>query len=119
MKKQILLLLIFGLIGLISCQKPKIEKGTPVCVENMIIDFDKKESCDNGVNVKKYFFQGEMVYVFNPGTCGADMTSLVIDSGCDSLGFLGGISGNSEINGEDFANATFMSIVWEKQNLNN
>lgn len=55
-----------------------------------------------------------MVYVFDPGTCGDDMTSEVVDSECNSIGFLGGISGNMEINGEDFSTATFESLTWEK-----
>ena len=42
------------------------------------------------------------------------MTSEVIDFECNSLGFLGGISGNTEINAENFENATFESIIWEK-----
>lgn len=114
MKQQILLILILTVISFTSCQKPEIEKDTPKCIEKKIIDFDKEQSCDNGVNVKKYTFQGKIVYVFDPGTCGADMTSEVIDYECNSLGFLGGISGNTEINGEDFSNATFESITWER-----
>jgi hypothetical protein len=114
MKRQIILILILTIIGFTSCQKLEIEKDTPKCIENLIKKFDKEQSCDNGVNVKKYTFQGKTVYVFDPGNCGADMTSEVIDFECNSLGFLGGISGNTEINGEDFANATFESIIWEK-----
>ncbi len=41
------------------------------------------------------------------------MASEVIDSDCNSLGFLGGISGNTEINGEDFSNAIIQSTTWE------
>lgn len=114
MKRQILLILVFIFIGLVSCQKLEIEKDTPKCIENLINDFDKEQTCESGVNVKKYTFQGKIVYVFNPGTCGADMTSEVIDFDCKSLGFLGGISGNTEINGEDFSNATFESTTWER-----
>lgn len=58
--------------------------------------------------------QGKTVYVFDPGNCGADMTSEVIDSDCNSLGFLGGISGNFEINGGDFSDAIFQITTWEK-----
>jgi len=113
MKRQILLILILTVISFTSCQKLDIEKGTPECIENLIKDFDKEQSCDNGVNVKEYTFQGESVYVFDPGSCGADMISGVIDSECNSLGFLGGISGNTKINGEEFSNAIFVSITWE------
>ena len=114
MKEKILVLLIFLSIGFSSCEKLEIEEGTPECVENLIKDFDKEQSCDQGVKVEKYSFLGKMVYVFNPGTCGADMTSRVVDSECNNLGLLGGVSGNIEINGENFSNATFKSIVWER-----
>ena len=114
MKRQILTILAVTFIGLSSCQKLDIEKDTPKCIENLITDFDKGQACENGVNVKKYTFQGVFVYVFDPGTCGADMPLNVIDFECNSIGFLGGISGNMEINGEDFSNATFESITWER-----
>ncbi len=114
MKYYILPILLLAVLVLLSCNKLDLEKETPKCVENKIKNFDKEQSCDNGVNVKKYAFQGKTVYVFDPGTCGADMTSEVIDSDCNSLGFLGGISGNTKINGEEFSNATFEGIIWEK-----
>ena len=114
MKRQILLILVLTLIGLASCNKQKIKKNTPECVKNRIKDFDQTQTCDDGVNVKKYTFQGQTVYVFDPGTCGADMMSSVIDAECNSLGFLGGITGNTEINGEDFSNATFVSTTWKR-----
>lgn len=114
MKRLKHFLIILTIVGFVSCQKPDIEKDTPSCIEDLIADFDKEQSCDNGVSVRKYSFQNETVFVFDPGTCGDDLTSEVFDSDCNSLGYLGGISGNTEINGEDFSTATFESIVWEK-----
>ncbi|MFH4969392.1 hypothetical protein V8G61_14395 [Gaetbulibacter sp. M240] len=112
--RQIILVLVFTMISFNSCKTYDIEKDTPDCIENLRKVFDKEQKCDNGVNVKKYTFQGNTVYVFNPGTCGADMTSEVIDYNCNSLGFLGGISGNTEINGEDFSSAKYESTIWER-----
>lgn len=114
MKYIKLAILIIVMICLHSCNKLDIENGTPKCVKNKIKNFDKDQECEDGVNVKKYAFQGETVYVFNPGNCGADQVEEAIDSECNSLGNLGGISGNTEINGEDFSNAIFKSTVWEK-----
>lgn len=111
--KNYLFAMLFGALVLSSCNKLDIEKGTPKCIENKIKDFDKNQACQNGASVKKYTFQGKTVYVFDPGTCGADMAAEVIDSDCNSLGFLGGISGNTEINGENFSNAIFQSTTWE------
>jgi hypothetical protein len=97
-----------------SCQKSKIDKDTPDCVKDKIRAYDEQNTCDDGVKVDCYVFQNELVYVFEPGTCGADMTSEVIDSDCNTLGYLGGIMGNHTINGENFDNATFSETVWEK-----
>ena|ERR1700741_4648999 len=113
MSQKIIILLILSALSLSGCRKDGIAKGTPNCVEDRIKDF-KNTGCDKGVNVKEYSFQGKRVYVFNPGSCGADMTSEVIDSDCTTLGYLGGITGNTKINGDDFANAAFVKITWEK-----
>jgi len=102
------------MITLTSCSKPDIKKGTPACIKNKISTFDSEQSCTAGVNVTEYTFQNKTVYVFNPGTCGADMASEVIDSDCNTLGYLGGISGNTIINDEDFSNANYIGITWEK-----
>ena len=111
--KKIFFILFLTIATLLSCTHLDIEKGTPRCVKNKIKDFDKS-SCETGANVKEYLFQNETVFVFDPGTCGADMTSEVIDDNCNTLGYLGGISGNTKINGEEFSNAVFQKVVWKK-----
>ncbi len=114
MKNFMLTLLILSSLLVCGCQKFDIEEGTPVCIVDLIVDFDKENSCDKGVTVMRYTFQGKTVFVFDAGTCGADMTSEIINNNCQSIGYLGGIAGNTEINGEDFSLAIFESIVWEK-----
>jgi len=111
--KQLAILLLLAVAISSSCKKLDIEEGTPKCVEEKIEDFNKSSSCDDA-NVKEYTFQGKTVYTFVPGSCGADMTTEVIDPGCSCLGSLGGISGNTKINGEEFANATFVKTIWKK-----
>ena len=109
-----LITLILLLVTIVTgCNKTDTAKGTPQCVKKKIEEFDKTSSCDDA-KVKEYEFQGGNVFVFEPGTCGADMTSEVIDSGCSTLGYLGGISGNTKINGEEFSNAKFINMVWKK-----
>lgn len=115
MKAMIRILLLLPLlISCVCCGKQKVEKGTPDCVKSKIKTFEQESSCDKGVNVKEYRFQDETVYVFDPGSCGADMTSEVIDENCKTLGYLGGFAGNTKINGEEFSNAVFVSLTWEK-----
>ncbi len=98
---------------IISCNKLNIEKGTPACVENKIKKFNKSLICKNA-KVDQYSFQGKTVYTFDPGNCGADMTTEVISSDCISLGYLGGITGNTKVNGEEFSTAKFIKTTWKK-----
>jgi len=97
-----------------SCSKYKLSEEHPKCLEKLIKEFDKNQTCDKGVRVEEYIFQEKTVYVFDPGTCGADMMSTVYSNECQRLGGLGGIAGNGTINGENFENAKFVSIVWER-----
>jgi len=110
--KKLSIVLLFA-SAIISCNKLDIAKGTPKCVENKIKDFNKSSTC-NDAEVNEYTFQGNTVYTFEPGTCGADMTTEVISSDCNSLGYLGGISGNTKINGTEFSTATFIKTTWKK-----
>jgi hypothetical protein len=111
MKK--LSILLFMATVMVSCTKLNIEKGTPKCVEHKIKDFNKSSICNN-VKVEEYTFQGNTVYTLDPGNCGADMATEVISSDCKSLGYLGGIAGNTKINGVEFSTATFVKTTWQK-----
>ncbi len=112
--KKLVFLILLPIFVLQNCSHLDIKKSAPSCIKSKIRDFEKT-ACDSGASVKEYSFQNETVFVFDPGTCGADMTSEVMDSDCNSLGFLGGISGNTKINGEEFSNAVFQSIIWENK----
>lgn len=114
MKRNHSFLLILTVICFASCNKLDIEKDAPKCIQKEIKKFEKGVDCDNGVKVEQYNFQGKIVYVFDPGSCGADLTAEVKDSDCNDLGFLGGISGNTMINGESFSTASFIKITWER-----
>ncbi len=97
-----------------NCTRWKIEKDTPKCVKKEIVKFKRNQLC-NDISVDEYIFQGITVYVFNIGnTCGADMSSKVIDSSCNELGAFGGFAGVTEINGEEFSSAVFVKTVWKK-----
>lgn len=105
-----------GLLFLLSCrskQQAQKESETPACIKKAVESFSKTD-CQKNPNVKEYTFQGKHVFVFDPGRCGADMTSDVLDSDCKPLGALGGFIGNVKINGEDFSNAVFIRTIWER-----
>jgi len=111
MKKLPILLLLA--IAIISCNKLDIEKDTPKCVKTKIKEFNKSSTCDNA-KVEEYTFQENTVFTFDPGNCGADMATEVISSDCNSIGFLGGIAGNTKINDVEFSNAIFIKTIWTK-----
>src|SRR5690606_34318158 len=98
MKTTIFVALI-GILFFTSCSKKGIAKGTPKCIEKEIKTFENISDC-NDASVKQYEFQNKTVFVFEPGTCGADMSSTVMSETCSALGYLGGFAGNTEINGE-------------------
>ncbi len=111
--KQLLIIVLFATLFSVSCNKAEDNISLPLCIQVKINDFSV-ESCEVGANVKEYIFQGKTVFVFDPGTCGADMTSEVSDFECITLGYLGGITGNTHINEESFANAVFIQTIWKK-----
>jgi len=111
MIKEIFIFILAALLIFVSCKK---DSKTPACIDTKVNEFKNIISCNIGSNVKQYEFQAKMVYVFDPGTCGADMTSEVLDENCNTLGFLGGIAGNTKINGEDFGNAKYKSTIWSR-----
>lgn len=92
--------------------KTVVQSKKTECIQSKIEKFSK-ESCPSGANIKEYKFMKKQVFVLNHGSCGADMTTEVIDSDCKNLGFLGGISGNIQINGTDFSEAEFIKTIWE------
>ena len=95
--------------------KKKAEK-LPACIQNEINSMKIKTGayCKD-FSVSLYNFQGKEVYVFNPGTCGADMMSPVYDASCKKLGALGGYAGITTVNGESFSSAELVRVVYENQ----
>lgn len=103
--RHFLVIVLLPLLLVISCSREKSEKSA--CIKSEIRSFYKDRPCGDAI-VKEYLFQGRNVFVFDPGTCGADMTASVLDNNCTILGYLGGIAGNTTINGEDFSHARFI-----------
>ncbi|GAB3661742.1 hypothetical protein GCM10028791_36500 [Echinicola sediminis] len=106
-------LLFLSSMALTSCESNNIAPNTPVCIIEKIESLKKNSSCDDP-SIREYEFQGEIVYVVDPGSCGADMGSGVFDRNCNGIGGLGGIAGNTEVNGEDFSSAIFRRTIWQK-----
>lgn len=110
--KTIQILSALLLLFICSCSKEKVKMNdTPEC-------FTQRLSDPNYVNLiskmDQYTFQGKTVYAIEPADNIADGATEVIDENCNKLGFLGGLKGNTEINGEDFSNAVFIKNSWKK-----
>ncbi len=112
--KKFLVFLMVAAVALGSCNKCKIEKNIPDCINSKTTDFCNNNPCETA-KVEQYLFQGKPTFVMDPGTCGADQSAEVLDADCNTLGSLGGFAGNSKINGEEFSNATFVRTVWKQE----
>jgi|WetSurMetagenome_2_1015567.scaffolds.fasta_scaffold96257_1 hypothetical protein len=110
--KTLNLFIVLSFILMTACEK--IEKDAPSCVKDLIRNHKNKTLlCETGASVKQYSFQGDYVYVFDPGNCGADMNAPVYSSNCEYLGGLGGFTGNMLINGVRFdQNSTYVKTIW-------
>jgi hypothetical protein len=83
------------------------------CIQQKIATFSQSSNiCDSIASVKSYTFMNEWVYVFDVGNCISDKAMPVLNSNCDTLGYLGGIQGNAYINGQSFSSAVYQSTLW-------
>ena len=110
--KTLNLLIVLSFILFPSCEK--IEPDAPHCIKEIIRNHNHDVFlCESGASVKQYSFQGNYVYVFHPGSCGADLVSPVYSSNCEYLGGLGGFTGNMLINGIRFdQNSSYIKTIW-------
>jgi hypothetical protein len=107
MKKISIILITLAMI-FSSCEKK--EKITPACITDKINNYG---FCETGASVTQYLFQGEILFVFNPGNCGSDMTADIYNESCISIGYLGGNAGNNIVNGVLFTKvAKFQKTIW-------
>jgi hypothetical protein len=97
----------------VNCKK--IEIDTPDCITDLIANTEHNVfMCETGASVDEYLFQGNLVYVIEPGNCGDDMLAPVFDSNCKMIGALGGFAGNILINDVRFDKyAVFQRKIWK------
>ena len=94
--KTLQVIWIIVIINILACDKLDLKVEVPGCIEKKIKEFkDSRLTCDSGAQVLRYDFQGEQVYVFDRGNCGADMPLEVYDNHCHKICSLGGIEGNT------------------------
>lgn len=113
MKHLMIKVLFFSIVAAVDCEDLDLPKDTSRCIKKRIRKFARTASCDLGAEVESVYFQGKVVYIFNPGNCGADMSTLVVDSDCHEVCSLGGFTGNVVCNGDSlYKEATNRQVVW-------
>lgn len=105
------LLLLTLIVLLNGCKKE--EEAIPDCIQTAITSFSTN-SCETGARVEQYHFQGKTVYTFFMGFCGGDLPTFVKDENCNTLGYLGGLEGNTRINGTEFSSAQHVRTLWSR-----
>jgi len=87
---------------------------TPISCIPKYINFIKKYGGHCKANIIEFKFQNRLVYYIKPGDCSEHEQVLIINSNCDTLGFLKGANSNSIVNGEDFYdNARKLRTIWK------
>ena len=110
--KKLTAVLILITLTVTGCKKNDYD--APGCIQDKIDAFKTSVECDNDSYVALYSFNDKDVYVFSEGSCGADLGATVYSSDCLYLGFLGGITGNTFIQGVNFYNnARYIKRIWE------
>ena len=111
MKKITVFIVLASSLLLLAFQCGKGDDLVASCIQDKISTFST-QACPTGAHIKSYYFQSNTVYVFDFGPCGADMAMPVLNNNCDTLGYLGGITGNTMINNQEFSTAEYISLVW-------
>jgi hypothetical protein len=88
-----------------------MEKDVPPCIETSTKERVKEVTNVNAV-VLEYEFQNQLVYVYDLDPDNADSKADILNTDCQSIGYLGGLERNREVNGEDFSSAVFKRKVW-------
>ncbi|NOQ74690.1 MAG: hypothetical protein GQ574_21940 [Crocinitomix sp.] len=102
------------LLAIVSCNNKHPQIVEPPCVADQVIYFSENEACDTGASVREYNFEKDVVYVFDHGICPADFEHAVVNYDCDTIGYLGGLAENTEINGKEFyEKAEFVRTLFE------
>jgi len=108
MKTSLLIVALF--IVCAGCSK--IDRSAPGCIKEKIRHYNFL--CKDA-KVDEYIFQNQFVFVFDGGTCVRDGDAPVYNQSCEELGALGGITGNTKIQGvEFFSEAVFEKTIWKK-----
>lgn len=109
MRKYLYVLLAFSIF---SCTDD--EPDTPVCIEDLLTDFQGTADCV-GDNLASWDFQGEKVWCFAYGVCLSTSVADIYDADCNKICTMGGANGLTTCNGVPWLeNATNETLIWRK-----
>lgn len=112
MKKVILITLISCLA--FSCENLDIPSDLPECIEDQIKSEvrNSKVRVPNKASVEAYLYNGEKVYIFNPGSGYADWLSTAYNQDCEVICEFGGFAGLNTC--PDFnETAESLGVIWK------
>lgn len=110
MNKCLLIAFLF-LVGCKSAEKSLTLSGT---LQKKIDQFKSASVCEDA-RISEFNINGELVYLFEYGSCIKDKESPVYDKSGNLLGAIGGFTGNMQLNGNDFSKAEFKREIWRKK----
>ena len=111
--KAILKSLIVMLV-LMSCEGLDLPGDLPSCIEDQIKAEVRNSQVrePNKASVEAYLYQGEKVYIFDPGSGYADWLFTAYNTKCEVICQFGGFAGMNTC--PDFTeNAEYLGLVWE------
>ena len=110
--RSIKLIGLLCLIAILSCEHfLDLEEDVPQCIHDKIKGFSHAPFLSDSANVKRYQYQGIIVYVFDYGNC-YNCVKAIYDEQCDNLCTLE--HGEHECNGQLFyEKATDETLIWE------
>ena len=109
------MLCISFLLGINSCQKLDLPKGTPSCIKKEIRKILKEGKRNPPAEVWEYKYEGQTVYYIPPYCC--DIMSVLLDDQCNIICHPdGGFNGGGDGKCIDFSkNRTEGKLIWKDE----
>lgn len=112
MKKLIIIFLVSFLV--FGCENLDIPSGLPECIEDQIKSELKNNEVrmPNKASVKAFIYNGEKVYIFDPGSGYADWLFTAYNEECDIVCEFGGFAGLNTCPDFDI-NSEYLGVIWQ------
>ena len=111
--KKLSLILIVSIFAF-SCENLDLPSELPNCIEDQIKSevYQGPKREPNKAHVDAYFYNGEKVYIFDPGSGYADWLFTAYNQDCEVICEFGGISSLNTCTEFD-NNSEYLGVIWE------